>query len=62
MAIKIKWNRRALKQFDDAIEHIESETPAGAEKVRNDILLRIDSLTLNTPSCQVVGQATNNGG
>ena len=47
MALNIKWNRRALKQFDDAIEHIESETPAGAEKVRTDILLRIDSLALN---------------
>ena len=44
MQFRIKWNRRALRQFDDAISYIEKESPAAAEKVKLDILMEIDTL------------------
>lgn len=44
MALTIKWNKKALEQFDEAIAYIESGSPAGAEKVKRELLLRIDGL------------------
>lgn len=44
MPILIKWNKLALKQFDDAIAYIELESPINAEKFKEDILFKIDSL------------------
>jgi plasmid stabilization system protein ParE len=44
MALIIKWNKRAITQFDEAIEYIESDSSANAEKVKKEILLTIDSL------------------
>lgn len=44
MKLSIKWNRRALKQLDDLIAYIEEDSPYNAEKVRNDILLKINAL------------------
>lgn len=44
MEIRIKWNRKAIRQFDEAITYIEKETTSGAEKLKQDILLTIDSL------------------
>jgi plasmid stabilization system protein ParE len=45
MALIIKWNRRAMNQFDEAIEYIENDSLANAEKVKEEILLKIDSLS-----------------
>ncbi len=40
----IKWNKKAIKQLDEAIEYIEKDSIANAEKVRREILLKIDAL------------------
>ncbi len=37
MPLVIKWNKHALKQFDDAIEYILNDSPANAEKFKIDI-------------------------
>ncbi len=42
MAAKIKWNRHAIKQFDDAIAFIENDSVSNAEKFKRDILNEID--------------------
>jgi len=44
MGLDIKWNKRALKQFDQAIEYIEEDSPRNADKVKKDILSRISKL------------------
>jgi plasmid stabilization system protein ParE len=44
MKRSIKWNRRALKQLDELIAYIEEDSPFNAEKVRNDILQKINAL------------------
>jgi plasmid stabilization system protein ParE len=44
MELRIKWNRRAIKQLDEAIAYIEKTSPAGAEKVKEAILLEINNL------------------
>ncbi|MCY7311880.1 MAG: type II toxin-antitoxin system RelE/ParE family toxin [Chitinophagaceae bacterium] len=44
MLISIKWNKRAINQFDEAIECIEKESLTNADKVKREILLKIDSL------------------
>ncbi len=44
MTLSIKWNKKAINQPDEAIEHIEIESPDNAEKVKEAILLKIDSL------------------
>jgi plasmid stabilization system protein ParE len=44
MALMIKWNKRAIQQLDDAIEYIEEDSPVNAEKVRKEILLKIDAI------------------
>ncbi len=44
MALQIKWNKQAIEQLDKAVEYIEQDSPANAEKVRQDVLLQIDSL------------------
>jgi plasmid stabilization system protein ParE len=44
MSIEIKWNKRALKQFDQAIEYIEEDSPKNADKVKKDILSRVSKL------------------
>jgi plasmid stabilization system protein ParE len=47
MGLKIKWNPRALAQFDEAIKYIEQTSLKGAEKVKYSILVEIDALTRN---------------
>ena len=42
MALIIKWNNKAIKHFDEAIEYIQLSSPANAEKVKREILLAID--------------------
>lgn len=32
MALIIKWNNKAIKHFDEAIEYIQLSSPANAEK------------------------------
>lgn len=44
MALCIKWNRKALQQFDDAINYIKAHLPSGAKKVEVAILAKIDQL------------------
>lgn len=45
MALRIKWNRRALDQFDAFIRYIDKDSPANAKKVRKAVLLKIQSLS-----------------
>jgi plasmid stabilization system protein ParE len=40
----ISWSVKALKQFGDAIEYILQDSVQNAEKVRFEILKKIDSL------------------
>ena len=40
----IKWNKKAIRQFDEAIEYIKKQSPANAEKVKKAMLLKIDTL------------------
>ena len=44
MAIFIKWNRKALQQFDEAIAYINARSPHSADKVQKDLLAKIDGL------------------
>lgn len=44
MPLVINWNRRTIKQFDDAIAYIENDSSANAEKFKRDILYKIDDL------------------
>jgi plasmid stabilization system protein ParE len=62
MAIGIKWNKRALKQFDQAIEYIEEDSPKNADKVKKDILSRISALADHPQSHHFDKFKTNNDG
>lgn len=42
--MKIIWDNLALKQFLELIAYIEKDSPFNAEKVRKNILLKIDTL------------------
>lgn len=44
MELRIKWNRKAIEQLVEAIAYIENTSPYNAERVRTDILKKIDSL------------------
>ena len=50
---KISWDIQALQQFNSAIKYIARDSLQGAEKVRKDILEKIDRLitypTLHNP-------------
>lgn len=43
----IRWNKDALRQFDEAIFHIEQHSHTNAENVKKAILHKIDRLKLN---------------
>ncbi len=45
--VSIKWNRKAIKQFEDAVEYIESSSPAGAVNFKLRILNKIDEEQFN---------------
>lgn len=47
MAVNIKWSKRAVQQLDEAIRYIERNSPLNAEKVRKELLLKIDALSAN---------------
>ena len=40
----IKWNKKAIRQFDEAIEYINKHSPSNGEKVKKEMLLKIDTL------------------
>lgn len=44
MVFVIKWNKKAVMQFDDLVKYIEQDSPVAAQKVKREILLKIDSL------------------
>lgn len=44
----ITWSKIALKQFSQAINYIEADSPQNAEKVRYDIIMKIQRLA-NSP-------------
>jgi plasmid stabilization system protein ParE len=53
MGISIRWNRRAEIQFEKAIAYAEENSPTNAEKIKFEILSKINSLSkypeINTP-------------
>lgn len=44
MSSEIKWNKKAIKQLDDAIKYIETDSLQNAEKVEVDILTAIGKI------------------
>lgn len=42
MEVCVKWKRQAEKQLEEAILYIQNHSPVRAEKVRHEILLKID--------------------
>lgn len=62
MVTAIKWNIRALIQFEDSILFIEEDSPANAKKVQKDILLKINELMKQPESHQPDKYKTNNDG
>ncbi|MBI2731698.1 MAG: type II toxin-antitoxin system RelE/ParE family toxin [Sphingobacteriales bacterium] len=48
MALVIKWNKQAFSQLIKAIEYIQQDSPANADKVKNEILQNIKNLGLHT--------------
>ncbi len=62
MGLSIKWNKRALKQFDQAIEYIEEDSPKNADKVKNDILSKISELADHPQSHHPDKYKNNNDG
>ncbi len=40
----IKWNKKAIRQLDEAVEYIEKDLPDNAKKIKKEILLKIDAL------------------
>jgi plasmid stabilization system protein ParE len=62
MALSIKWNKRAVKQFDDAITYIENDSPTNAEKFRRDILHEIDRLLKHSENHSPDKYKINNDG
>jgi plasmid stabilization system protein ParE len=62
MAFSIKWNRRAVKQFDDAITYIENDSLSNAKKFKRDILHKIDRLQKYPENHPPDKYKTNNDG
>lgn len=44
MVTTIRWNKKALRQFEKAIAYIEEDSSANADKFKVDILDRIGNL------------------
>jgi plasmid stabilization system protein ParE len=44
---KISWDTQALQQFNAAINYIARDSLQGAEKVRKDILKKVDRLQMH---------------
>ncbi len=44
MELSIKWNKSAIRQLNDIVKYIEEDSLLAAEKVKREILLKIESL------------------
>jgi plasmid stabilization system protein ParE len=62
MILSIKWNKRALKQFDDLVKYIEEDSLINAEKVKLGILIKLDSLLKHPEKYNPDKYKTNNDG
>jgi plasmid stabilization system protein ParE len=62
MSLQIKWNKKALLRFDNAINRIEQDSPQNAEKVKKEILLTIDSLLQHPEKFNPDKYKSNNDG
>jgi plasmid stabilization system protein ParE len=47
MVMKIKWNKKAVTQLEQAIEYISKDSLINAEKVQREIILAIDALQIH---------------
>ena len=43
----VKWKRDAEKQLKEALLYIQNDSPSNAEKIRNEIFLKISDLLRN---------------
>ena len=59
---KIIWSKTALKQFEFAINYIAEDSIQNAEKVRTEILEKIEKLVLNPEMYKADKLKTNNDG
>ncbi len=59
---KITWSKTALKQFEDAINYIAEVSIQNAEKVRREILEKIENITNNPEINYTDKYKTNNDG
>ena len=62
MPIYIKWNKRAINQLIKAIEYIEDYSVQNAEKVKNDLLNEISTLTAHPEKYNPDKYHVNNDG
>lgn len=46
MDIFVRWDRKAIQQFADAIEYIEKDSLINADKFKQEILKKLDELLL----------------
>lgn len=60
MPLVVKWNKHALKQFDDAIEYIETNSPVNAKKFKREVLNEIDGLLKHPLRYPTDNYKTNN--
>jgi len=59
---KITWSKSALKQFEAAINYIAEDSIQNAEKVRKEILEKIEKVTLYPEIHSPDKYKTNNNG
>jgi len=62
MELCVKWKRQAEKQLEEAILYIQNHSPVSAEKVRHEILLKIDNLLKNPEAYPPDKYKTDNDG
>lgn len=62
MAFLIKWNRKAIKQFEGAIRYIENNSLVDAAKFQLEILNKIDELLASPEKCSPDKYKKNNDG
>lgn len=44
MSIIVKWNKKAINQFDEAIKYIETKSTLNAQKVEEDLIGAIQKI------------------
>lgn len=62
MALSIKWNRKAINQFDEAIEYIERHSVTNAKKAKKEVLMKIDILLKHPEKYNLDKYKTQNDG